>query len=88
MMVVRTPGAKADPTADRYNGGQSLAARLDKGFPYDDADSDLTETTTGFNKARAIRESKVGVLNGENITKEALINLIRDAPAPVTQSLA
>jgi len=88
MMVVRVPGAKADPTADRYNGGQSLAARLDKGFPYDDADSDLTETTAGFNKARAMRESKVGVLNGENITKEALINLIRDAPAPVTQSLA
>jgi hypothetical protein len=29
----------------------------------------------------------VGKLNGENITKGALVNLIRDTDAPITQSL-
>ena len=39
MMVKRQPDAKASaPAKDPYNGESSLAATLDKGFPYDDAD--------------------------------------------------
>ena len=30
----------------------------------------------------------VGKLNGENVTKEALVNLIKDKTVPVTQKLA
>jgi hypothetical protein len=30
----------------------------------------------------------VGKLNGENVTKEALVNLLKDKSVPVTQSLA
>jgi len=49
MMVRRIPEPKADPVPDRFNGGESLAARLDKGFPYDD-DGDVTESTVAFKK--------------------------------------
>jgi len=31
--------------------------------------------------------TNVGKLNGENVTKEALVNLIRDTDSPITQSL-
>jgi len=49
MMVRRIPEPKAEAMPDKYNGGESLAARLDKGFPYDD-DGDITESTVAFKK--------------------------------------
>lgn len=63
-----------------------LAARLDKGFPYDD-DGDLTESVESYKKHSPAAKTNVGVLNGENITKEGLVNLIKDVTTPVTQEL-
>jgi hypothetical protein len=31
--------------------------------------------------------TKVGVLNGENVTKEALVALVKDTDTPITQGL-
>ena len=77
-MVRRIPEpAKPPSTLDKYNGGESLAARLDKGFPYDD-DGDLTESTESFKKKAPSSATNVGVLNGKNVTKEALVNLLKD----------
>ena len=86
MMVRRIPEPKAAPVADKYNGGESLAARLDKGFPYDD-DGDVTESTVAFKKHAPASKTNVAVLNGENVTKESLVNLLKDTTAPVTQEL-
>jgi hypothetical protein len=85
MMVRRIPEPKAEPVADKYNGGESLAARLDKGFPYDD-DGDISESTVAWKK-KAVTSTKVGILNGENVTKENLVNLVKDSTEPVTQEL-
>jgi hypothetical protein len=49
MMVRRIPEPKAEPVPNAYNGGESLAAKLDKGFPYDD-DGDVSESTVSFKK--------------------------------------
>lgn len=49
MMVRRIPEPKAEPTPTKYNGGEPLAERLDKGFPYDD-DGDVSESTVSFKK--------------------------------------
>jgi hypothetical protein len=86
MMVRRIPPPKADPHPDKYNGGESLAARLDKGFPYDD-DGDITESTESFKKRVPSAKTNIAVLNGENVTKESLVNLLKDTTAPVTQEL-
>lgn len=87
MMVRRLPEPTTAPkTLDKYNGGESLAARLDKGFPYDD-DGDLTESTQSFKKKAPSAQTNVGVLNGQNVTKESLVNLLKDTTAPVTQEL-
>ena len=87
MMVRRLPEpVKAVAPPDKYNGGESLAARLDKGFPYDD-DGELTESTESFKKKAPSAATNVGVLNGKNVTKEALVNLLKDTTIPVTQEL-
>ena len=87
MMVRRLPEPTTAPKVlDKYNGGESLAARLDKGFPYDD-DGDLTESTQSFKKKAPSSQTNVGVLNGQNVTKESLVNLLKDTTAPVTQEL-
>jgi len=86
MMVRRTPEPKADPVPNKYNGGESLAARLDKGFPYDD-DGDVSESTVSFKKHPPAAKTNVAVLNGENVTKESLVNLLKDTTTPVTQEL-
>ena len=87
MMVRRiAEPVKAVATPDKYNGGESLAARLDKGFPYDD-DGDTTESTESFKKKIPASATNVGVLNGKNVTKEALISLLKDTTIPVTQEL-
>ena len=87
MMVRRiAEPVKAVAPPDKYNGGESLAARLDKGFPYDD-DGDTTESTESFKKKIPASATNVGVLNGKNVTKEALISLLKDTTIPVTQEL-
>ena len=86
MMVRRQPEPAAAAALDKYNGGESLAARLDKGFPYDD-DGDITESTQSFKKGPPTQKTNVAVLNGENVTKESLKNLLVDKTAPVTQEL-
>jgi len=86
MMVRRIPEPKAEAAPDKYNGGESLAARLDKGFPYDD-DGDVTESTVAWKKKAPAAKTNVAVLNGENVTKESLVNLLKDATTPVTQEL-
>lgn len=86
MMVRRIPEPKAEPTANAYNGGEPLAPKLDKGFPYDD-DGDVSESTVSFKKKVPQAKTNLAVLNGENVTKESLVNLLKDASSPVTQEL-
>jgi len=88
MMIQRVPEEKATrPLLDAYNGEKTLAETLDKGFPYDDADSTIDDQTPGWKGKAPCPATLVGKLNGENITKEALVNLVRDTDAPVTQGL-
>jgi hypothetical protein len=89
MMIQRIPEeAAAAPARDPFNGGKSLAESLDKGFPYDDGDSSPDNMTPNWkNHAGAPKATNVGKLNGENVTKEALVNLIKDSDSPITQSL-
>ena len=86
MMVRRIPEQKADPTPNAYNGGELIAPKLDKGFPYDD-DGDVSESTQSFKKHVPQAKTNLAVLNGENVTKESLVNLVKDASSPVTQEL-
>merc|ERR1712127_707416 len=90
MMVKRVPETTAHPpTHDPYNPtGVTLTSTLDKGFPYDDGDNTTDDQTPNWkSQARPKSSQLVGKLNGENITKDALVNLIRDTDAPITQSL-
>lgn len=86
MMVRRIPEPKAEPTPTKYNGGELIAPRLDKGFPYDD-DGDVSESTISFKKKPPQAKTNLAVLNGENVTKESLKNLLTDSSSPVTQEL-
>ena len=90
MMIRRIPEDVAHPpTHDPYNPtGVTLSSTLDKGFPYDDGDNTTDDQTPNWKGgARPKSAQLVGKLNGENITKDALVNLIRDTDAPITQSL-
>jgi len=88
MMIQRVPPEVASaPAKDPYNGGKSLAESLDKGFPYDDGDSSPDNMTPNWRLKKQTSATNVGKLNGENVTKEALVNLIRDSDSPVTQAL-
>jgi len=85
MMIQRVPADRAKPPPrDVYGGGKSLAEVLDKGFPYDDGDIDLTSKLAAPEKTVA---QVVGKLNGENITKQNLKNLVSDKTSPVTGAL-
>ena len=86
MMIKRNPAQTQ--TFEKYTNadGKTLGQVIDKGFPYDDADTTLTESVKKINSLSV--GTIVGKLNGENVTKEALVNLIKDTTSPVTQSLA
>jgi hypothetical protein len=75
MMIQRKPKAAAAAPA-KGKDEKSLAEMLDKGFPYDDADINFME------HAKPLRDvtvkTMVGQLEGHNISKEALKNLITD----------
>ena len=88
MMVKRLPEAtSAPPLRDPYDGTKTLAQTLDKGFPYDDGDNSIDDMTPNWKKLPQHGATNVGKLNGENITKEALVNLVRDKDAPITEGL-
>lgn len=90
MMVKRVPEAvSAPPLVDPYDGTKTLAQTLDKGFPYDDADNQPDDQAPRWSKgsAAASLAQLVGKLNGENVTKSALVNLVRDVDSPITQAL-
>lgn len=85
MMVQRTPPASnaTKPTVD----GKALAEAIDKGFPYDDADiSSLAERAKPIAKTSV--RTMIGQLDGHNISKEALRNLVTDKAVPLTTVLA
>jgi hypothetical protein len=71
MMVQRQPEEKSKgPAKDPYNGKGSLADSLDKGFPYDDGDSEINDAAPNWKKnGGSLAQTLVGKLNGENITK-------------------
>ena len=51
MMVKRVPEDKAKaPQKDVYDGKQTLAETLDKGFPYDDGDSNIDDMVPNWKK--------------------------------------
>ena len=89
MMVKRVPETTAAPPLhDPYDGTKTLAQSLDKGFPYDDGDNTIDDMTPNWKgKASAPAPVKVGVLNGENVTKQALVALVKDTDSPITQGL-
>jgi len=85
MMIQRVPEeAAAAPARDPFNGGKSLAESLDRGFPYDDGDSSPDNMTPNWKDKHGSKATNVGKLNGENVTKEALVNLIKDSDSPIT----
>merc|ERR1712127_912802 len=89
MMVKRVPETTAAPPLhDPFDGTKTLAQSLDKGFPYDDGDNTIDDMTpTWKGKVNAPAAVKVGVLNGENVTKQALVALVKDTDSPITQGL-
>ena len=88
MMVRRTPEAlAARPANDPYSNTQTLSESLDKGFPYDDGDSSIDDMTPTWKGKKPSEATLVGKLNGENLTKEALVNLVRDKDSPITAGL-
>ena len=88
MMIQRVPEDRAPPPLhDPYNGEKTLAETLDKGFPYDDADGSPDDQVANWKNKMPNPATLVGKLNGENITKEALVNLVRDSDSPITQGL-
>ena len=87
MMVRRIPAPRAAKNLDQWNGGEMIAPKLDKGFPYDDGDNSISDAAPRFKKGSPSEATNVGKLNGENVTKEALKNLVNDRTMPVTQEL-
>jgi len=87
MMIRRIPPPRAAKTLDQWNGAVKIAPKLDKGFPYDDGDNSISDAAPRFKKGKPSTATNVGKLNGENVTKEALKNLIGDSTSPVTQEL-
>jgi hypothetical protein len=87
MMIRRIPPPRADKVLDEWNGGELIVPKLDKGFPYDDGDSTISDAAPRYKKSAPVQTTNVGKLNGENVTKEALKNLIQDRTQPLAQEL-
>jgi hypothetical protein len=91
MMVTRSPEDRSTaPQLDVYgpDGGKTLAQIIDKGFPYDDGDNTIDDAAPRFKKpSTPSGKTLVGALNGQNITKESLKNLVKDTEVPITQEL-
>ena len=88
MMIKRKPEAAGPIKPLLGEDGKPLAQSLDKGFPYDDGDTTIDNQTPRFAKGKnPTKGTIVSQLNGENVTKEALANLVQDTTAPVTVGL-
>ena len=88
MLVMREPAQPATAIAvDTFQGGKTLKQMLDKGFPYDDGDVDVTEKAAAGQLGRMSAKAIIGKLNGENVTRQSLKNLVTDTTTPVTASL-
>jgi hypothetical protein len=87
MMVKRIPEEGKDAEPYKNADGKSLAQSLDKGFPYDDGDNSIDDQVPLWRQINKKSGTNVGSLNGENITKEALKNLVTDRNAPITAGL-
>ena len=87
VMVRREADVTVTHTNDVFAGGKSLKDILDKGFPYDDGDNSIDDQTANWSKKNHKGQIQVGKLNGQNVTKSALVNLIKDTDAPITQAL-
>merc|ERR1711935_601449 len=87
MMVRRIPPPRADKVLDEWNGGEMIAPKLDKGFPYDDGDNTITDAAPRFKKTGPVAATTVGKLMDSNVTKGQLKNLIQDRTSPVAQEL-
>ena len=85
VMMQRSPSASTGTVvADSYNGGELIAPKLDKGFPYDDGDNTISDRVKG--PLHPDRGAPAGKLNGENVTTGDLKNLIIDKAVPLTES--
>jgi len=88
VMVKRDPEeAHTPPPAETFDGGKTLSKIIDKGFPYDDGDNSIEDQTPKWSKKKTETPINVGKLNGENVTKQALVALVKDTDAPITQGL-
>jgi hypothetical protein len=88
MLIMREPAAPAVAApVDTFQGGKTLKDMLDKGFPYDDGDVDVTERAAAGQLGRMSAKAIIGKLNGENVTRQSLKNLITDTTVPVTAAL-
>ena len=87
MMIKRNP----HPDSVKKNGvwksdnGKTLSQVIDKGFPYDDGDNDVLDRIKNHAKKSSVGEF-VGKLNGMNVSKDNLKNLIVDKTQPLTES--
>lgn len=89
MLVKREPAPKQAHEIWHNEDGKTLKQVIDKGFPYDDADStsnDRAPLTLKKNAHSTVGEI-VGKLNGLNYTEEQIRNLVTDKVQPVTQEL-
>lgn len=87
MMIKRDElAAKQTPACDGHC-NTTLISQLDKGFPYDDSNLHV-ETNEANMKALKQMSVKdvVGKLEGANITKESLINLVKDKQSPIVDT--
>jgi len=82
MMIKRNPKEEKVWEKPSFGEGKTLKDVIDKGFPYDDADINSSERAH-FDHAPSVKQI-VGKLNGENITKQSLKNLVTDKTSPVT----
>jgi hypothetical protein len=87
MMIKRNP--KETKTFESATlDGKPLNKALDKGFPYDDSDVDVSNRAHHNDLGAQTVKQVVGTLNGQNVTKDSLKNLITDKTTPVTSTLA
>jgi hypothetical protein len=86
MMIKRNPNPNDATTHGPWKNedGKTLSQVIDKGFPYDDGDIDVLERIKKATPKAA--SDQVGKLNGMNVTKDNLKNLVVDKSQPITDS--
>jgi len=87
MLVKRNPEARPTPQKWHDDNGKTLSQAIDKGFPYDDGDSTISDRAPATLKKPHTVGEFLGKLNGLNYTKTQIKNLVTDKTNPVTQEL-